>query len=113
MPERIAALLLVNFKRIALGAARYTNGDWSQIEAIMPIIDRLIRHVGWSSYLMEKFPDLCGRADWDYPISKFDQQANAALSVIYNAEEGWTATMLPARIASVVQRQAEWNFHLP
>jgi hypothetical protein len=82
------------------------------IGRIMPIIDRMVRHVGWSSFVMGKFLDLCERAGRAYPISKFGPQANAALSAIGNAEEGWTGTMLPARMAAVVQRQADWNFPL-
>jgi hypothetical protein len=112
MPELIAALLFVNVEKTATGAARYANGDWSQIDFIMPIVDRLIRHVGWSPDVMGKFLDLCGRAGRAYPISEFGRQATAALSAIGNAEEGWTGTMLPARIAGVVQRQADWNFPL-
>jgi len=80
MPELIAALLFVNVEKTASGAARYANGDWSQIETIMPIIDRMVRHVGWSSFVMGKFLDLCERAGRAYPISKFGRQANAALT---------------------------------
>jgi hypothetical protein len=112
MPELIAALLFVSVEKTAPGAARYANGDWSEIETIMPIIDRMVRHVGWSSFVMGKFLDLCERAGRAYPISKFGQQAAAALSAIGNAEERWTGTLLPARMAGVVQRQADWNFPL-
>jgi hypothetical protein len=111
MPELIAALLFVNVEN-APAAARYVNGDWSQIDAVLPIVDRMVRNVGWSSYVMGKFLDLCERAGRAYPISKFGPQANAALAAIGNAEEGWTGTMLPARMAGVVQRQADWNFPL-
>jgi hypothetical protein len=112
MPELIAALLFANVEKIAPAAARFANGDWSEIANIMPIIDRMVINVGWSSYVMGKFLDLCERAGRAYPISKFGSQANAALSSIGNAEEGWTGTMLPARMAGVVQRQADWNFPL-
>ena len=111
MPELIAALLFVNVE-IAPGSVRYVNGDWSQIDIVLPIIDRMVRNVGWSSYVMGKFLDLCERAGRAYPISKFGPQANVALAAIGNAEEGWTGTMLPARLAGVVQRQADWNFPL-
>ena len=112
MPELIKALLFVNFTGPAPGAARFANGDWSQIEIVMPIINRMVRQIGWSAFVMGKFLDLCQRAGRAYPITMFGQQANAALSAIGNAEEGWTGTMLPARMASVVQRQADWNFPL-
>ena len=111
MPELIVALLFVNVDK-ASGAARYVNGDWSQIETILPIVDQMVRNVGWSSYVMGKFLDLCERAGPAYPISKFGLQANAALAAIGNAEEGWVGTMLPARMASLVQRQSNWNFPL-
>lgn len=111
MPGLIETLLFVNVEN-APGATRYANGDWSQIEMAMPIIDRVVRNVGWSSYVMEKFLNLCERAGRAYPISKFGYQANAALLAIGNAEEGWTGTMLPARMAAIVQRQADWNFPL-
>ena len=112
MPELIAALLFVNVEKTAPGAVRYVNGDWSQIETIIPVIDRMVRRVGWSSFVMGKFLDLCERAGRAYPISRFGQQANAALAEIGNAEEGWTGTILPSRIAGIVQRQADWNFPL-
>jgi hypothetical protein len=79
---------------------------------VLSIIDRMVRNVGWSSYVMGKFLDLCQRAGRAYPISEFGAQTNAAFAAISNAEEGWTGTMLPARIAGIVQRQADWNFPL-
>ena len=112
VPELIAALLFVNFDKNAPGATRYANGDWTQIEIIMPIVDRMVQHVGWAPFVMGKFLDLCERAGQAYPIFKFGQQVNAALSSIGNAEEGWTGTILPTRIAGIVQRQADWNFPL-
>jgi hypothetical protein len=111
MPELIAALLFVNVES-APAAARYVNGDWSQIDTILPIVDCIVRNVGWSSYVMGKFLDLCERAGGAYSISKVGPQANAALAVIGNTEEGWSGTILPARMAGVVQRQADWNFPL-
>jgi hypothetical protein len=78
----------------------------------MPIIDLMVRRIGWSTFVMGKFLDLCQRAGRAYPINMFGQQANAALSGIGKAEEGWVGTMLPARMAGVVQQQADWNFPL-
>ena len=42
IPELIARLLFVNVEN-APAAARYGNGDWSQIDTILPIVDRMIR----------------------------------------------------------------------
>lgn len=112
MPELIKALLFVNFEMKAPGAARFANGDWSQIDKVMQIIDRMARNIGWAAFVMGRFLDLCERAGRAYPITWFGQQSNAAVSAIGNAEEGWVGTMLPAQMAGVVQRQADWNFPL-
>ncbi|MDU8357644.1 AAA family ATPase [Pseudomonas syringae group sp. J309-1] len=112
MPELINALLFVNVEKQAPGACRFANGDWSQIATVMPIIDRLVRHVGWSSYVMGRYLELCIRAGAAFPVSYFGQQATAALRCIDNAEERWIGTSLPARLAGVIQRQADWNFPL-
>jgi hypothetical protein len=112
MPELIKALLFVNFEKTAPGAARFANGDWSQIDQVMSIVDRMVRQIGWSSFVVGRFLDLCQRAGPAYPVSIFGQQANAALSGLGNAEKGWAGTLLPAKLAAVVQRQADWNFPL-
>lgn len=112
MPELISALLFVNLEGIAPGAARFANGDWSQIETIMPIIDGMVRNVGWAPFVIGKYLALCERAGRAYPICKFGEQAYAALSAIENARGGWTGTMLMAKMAGLVQRQADWNFPL-
>jgi len=81
MPELIKALLFVNVETMAPGAARFANGDWSQIDRVMPIIDRVVRHIGWSSFVMAKFLDLCQRSGRSYPITMLGAQANATFTI--------------------------------
>jgi hypothetical protein len=112
MPELIKALLFVNVEKDCPGAARFANGKWSEIATIMPIIDRMVQNTGWSSFVMGRYIELHNRAGQAFPITAFGSQLNAALGAIDNAEEGWTGTMLAARLAAIVQRQADWNFPL-
>ena len=35
----------------------FANGEWSQIDIIMPIVTRLITGTVWSSYVMQEFPN--------------------------------------------------------
>lgn len=112
LPKLIPALLFVSIEREAPGAARFANGDWSQIGVIMPIVTRLVTAIGWSPYVMQKFLTLCERAGVAYPVDAFAAQANAVLSSLSNAKGGWTGTTLPARIAAVVQHLADANFPL-
>jgi hypothetical protein len=112
LPKLIPALLFVAVEKEAPGAARFANGDWSQISIVMPVVSRLIIATGWSSYVMQKFLTLCERAGITYPLDDFAAQANAVLGSIANAKGSWAGTMLPARTAATVQRLADANFPL-
>ena len=112
MPKLIKALLFVAVEKEAPGAARFANGEWSQIGIVMPVVTRLVTGTGWSSYVMQEFLTLCERADITYPLDAFATQANAVLGSIDNAKGSWVVTTLPARTAATVQRLADANFPL-
>jgi ATPase family protein associated with various cellular activities (AAA) len=112
LPKIIKALLFVSIEEEAPGAARFANGDWSQIGIIMPIVTRLVTTIGWSSHVMKKFLTLCERAGLAYPLDEFAAQVNVVLSSVSKAKGSWAGTTLPARIAATVQRLAAANFPL-
>ena len=112
LPKLIRALLFVAIEGEAPGAARFANGDWSQIGIVMPIVTRLVTRTGWSPYVMQKFLTLCERAGNAYPLDGFAAPVNAVLGSIANAKGSWTGTVLPARTAATVQRLADANFPL-
>lgn len=112
MPTLIKALLFVNVDAECPGAARFVNGDWSDIATIMPLVTKLIRVTGWSTYVMQNFLTLCERAAASYPIDAFIEQATAALDSIDYSKGGWVGTSLPARLAAIIQRLAEANYPL-
>ncbi|MFT3850277.1 MAG: hypothetical protein QM739_16870 [Propionivibrio sp.] len=111
LPKLIDALLVVAVER-ADGATRYVNGDWSEINLIMPMVTRLVTATGWSTYVMSKFLLLCERAGNAYPVDDFIVQAEAVLSGIDNAKGNWVGTGLVARTAATVQRLADANYPL-
>lgn len=111
LPELIRALLCVAVEK-ADGAARFVNGDWSQIELITPLVTRLVTATGWSPFVMGQFLTLCERAGDAYPLDAFAVQANAVLAAIENAKGGWAGTLLPARTAGIIQHLADANFPL-
>ena len=78
----------------------------------MPLVTRLVSAVGWSSFVMQRFLTLCERADLAYALDEFSHQANAVLGSLANAKGSWAGTMLPARMAGVVQRLADGNYPL-
>ena len=111
MPVLIQALLFVTVEK-ADGAIRFVNGDWSQVDLIMPLVTRLVTVVGWSTFVMDQFLTLCERAGDAYPLSDFVVQANTIPTLIEKARGSWVGTTLPARTAGVVQSVADANFPL-
>ena len=79
MPELIKSLLFVNVEENCPGAARFANGNWSEIATIMPIINRVVRSIGWSQFVMGRYIGLHKRAGKSFPISDFGRQLNATL----------------------------------
>lgn len=111
IPKIIEALLVVNVER-AMGAARFVNGDWSEIGLVMPTVTRLVKATGWSVFVMSKFLLLCQRAGTAYPLDPFIEQVSAIIASVDKAKGDWVGTSLPTRTAAVVQRLADANFPL-
>ncbi|MEO0883274.1 MAG: hypothetical protein AAFY34_11190 [Pseudomonadota bacterium] len=112
IPTLIKALLLVSIDKDCPGAARYVNGDWSEIDLVMPLLTLLVPAVGWSSYAMGHFLSLCERAGAAYPFEAFAEQTQAVVNDIENAKGSWSGTLLPARIAGVIQNLSDSNYPL-
>ena len=101
-PLLVHILMFVSIERADM-SARYVNGDWSEIDRIMPLIDRFVRSGGWAASVIDPFLTLCERAKLHYPAEVF---ADQILSVIVNDFEslkGWHGSYIPARVAELVQ----------
>lgn len=105
LPKLVRALMFVSVERADL-AARYVNDDWSEINRILPIVDRFIRTGGWAASVMDPFLTLCERARANYPAEAFADQVLAILGDGPNNLNGWHGTLIPARIAELVQHFA-------
>ncbi|MFJ2363835.1 AAA family ATPase [Pseudomonas sp. NPDC087697] len=112
IPKLIKALLFVAVEKEAPGAARFANGNWSQIDMVMPIVSRLVAAAGWSEYVMQNYLKLCEQAGDAYPLDAFADQTNAIFSALANSNVSWVGTTLPARTAARVQHLANANFPL-
>jgi hypothetical protein len=100
--------MFVSVEHSAL-AARYVNGDWSEIGRILPLIDRLVRAGGWAASIMELFLTLCERAKASYPAEAFADQILAIIGDGAKELKRWHGTSMPARIAGLVQHFADRN----
>ncbi|MFH0299884.1 hypothetical protein AAFX91_22135 [Bradyrhizobium sp. 31Argb] len=112
MPILIKALLFVNVEAECPGAARFVNGDWSEIAVIIPLVTKLMKATGWSTFVMQNYLTLCEKAGASYALDAFIDQSGAALDSIEYAKGSWVGTSLPARLAAIIQRLAEANYPL-
>jgi hypothetical protein len=104
-PALVSTLMFVSVERADL-AARYVNGDWSEIGRILPLIDRFVRAGGWAASVMDPFLTLCERARSNYPADAFADQVFATIGDGPDNLKGWRGTFIPARIAELVQHFA-------
>ncbi|MDE0422406.1 MAG: hypothetical protein OXK76_16190 [Gammaproteobacteria bacterium] len=107
LPKVVRALLFVPLDEKAPGSVRFANGDWSELSIAMPVVSKVVTELGWSRDVMDWFLQLCERADTAYPIEPF---ADQVLPVVASANDRWSGTTIPARIAATVQRLADANF---
>ena len=105
LPDLVRTLMFVSVERADL-AARYVNGDWSEISRIQPLIDRFVRAGGWAASVIDPFLTLCERARDDYSAEAFADQVLAIIGDGTDNLKGWYGTFIPARIAEMVQHFA-------
>jgi hypothetical protein len=101
-PRLAEALMFVSVEHAAL-ATRYVNGDWSDIDRIIPIVDRFVRFAGWAYVVMSHYLTLCERSKDAFPAEQFADQVLHVIDDNGNLLKGWHGTSLPARIAGLVQ----------
>lgn len=105
-PRLAQSLMFVEVERAAL-AARFVNGDWTEIGIILPLVDRFVRAGGWSASVMRHFLTLCERSKSSYPAAMFADQILAVIGDGTEPLKGWHQTFIPARIAGLVQYFAD------
>ena len=104
------ALLFVSVEK-AMGATRFANGDWTDIAAVVPTVDRFVRGTGWSASVMGEYLTLCERAREVYPADVWTDQVLSLLEPEH-ADLLWHGTTIPARIAGLVQHFSDRHSRL-
>jgi hypothetical protein len=112
LPDLVDILLFVQIET-ASGAARFANGDWREVERILPIVDRFVRAVGDLPSVASSFLTLCERAADHYPPDQFAEQINAMLAKQAGMPVGWRGSTIQGRIAALIQVFAQQTQPLP
>jgi hypothetical protein len=98
LPDLIRSLFFIRYE--AGGAARFANGDWTEVQAILPIITRMMRVAGAIPHVMRSFLTLCERALEHYPSDKFIEEMLGVLKERATTPPGWRGEFIASRIAA-------------
>lgn len=98
---------------MAMGAARFANGDWSDVSVVLPLTEPILEEHGESPTVVSAFLTRCERAFETYPIDQFVRQLPLVLGRSEGMPLGWRRSLLPARLAGLIQRFSEKTQPLP
>jgi len=102
----VTSFLLISVKD-APGAARFANGDWTDIPQFLPLIDKLMMAAGWSPGVMEAYLVLCERATANFPVDIFTRHVSAGMDTTGFRQEIWNSSGTSAAVSGAIQRLAE------
>ncbi|MGB5053055.1 MAG: hypothetical protein WBO24_01525, partial [Nitrospirales bacterium] len=111
MPNLIRSLLFITVSD-APGASRFANGDWKDVDKIIPFVSKFIEAAGWKPLVADSFLTLCERSLESYPSGKFADQVCSIIRNETPLPTGWRGSALPARIAGLIQTFAERDYPL-
>jgi hypothetical protein len=112
LPVLLKALLFVPLEEDVPAASRFANGNWSDLPTVLSLVTRLVEAVGWAPRVMETFLTLCQRAGLAYPVNDFAVLLLKVLEHLGPQADAWVGSLIPARIAGVVQLLADGKYPL-
>lgn len=97
----------------AMGAARFANRDWRDVEVIYPLIEPFLETHGRIPTVTSAFLTLCERAIQNYPVERFVQHLHMVLPRSEVLPAGWRATTMVARLSGLIQQFSQKTQPLP
>jgi len=88
-------------------AARFANGDFSDLELILPIVDRVASAATRSRVGLEAYLSLCELSQPLFPTEPFVRLVTGILGDLATAPIEWIGTSIPGRIAALIHDLAE------
>jgi len=112
LSHMIRSLFFVDIET-AMGAARFANGDWSDVSIVLPVTEPILEQHGENPTVVSAFLTRCERAFEAYPVDQFVRQLPLVLGRSVGMPLGWHRTTSPARLAGLIQRFSEKTQPLP
>lgn len=98
--EITKSLMFVSLDQDAPLASRFVNGYWSEIDMILPLVNKYVRAAGWTEYIIHLFLKLCERSIQNYPSHLY---ADQILGLISSGETlNWNEHIYQ-RISNIIQ----------
>lgn len=107
----IRSFMLVSAKDCT-DSARFANGKWDDLPALLGQIDRLMVAAGWVDSVMNTFITLSERAITQMPIEDFERMVSSSMEAEGFRLERWNASDIPASLSGVIQGLADANYPL-
>lgn len=100
LPKIAESLMFVSLDQDAPLASRFVNGDWSEIDIILPLVNKYVREAGWTEYIIHLFLKLCERSIYNYPSHLY---ADQILGLISSGETLNWNEQIYQRISNIIQ----------
>jgi hypothetical protein len=101
--EMVRAIFFVEIDG-AMGAARFANRDWRDVEVILPLIEPFLEAHGRIPTVTSAFLTLCERAIDTYPVERFARHLHMVLPRSEGLPPGWRPTTMVARLSGLIQQ---------
>lgn len=80
LPYIAKCLMFVSIDKNVSSASRFVNGDWSEIDIILPLVNKYVRAAGWTEYIIHLFLKLSERSIQNYPSHLYADQILGLIS---------------------------------
>lgn len=107
----VTSFLLISVKD-APGAARFANGEWTDLPQLLPLIEELMIAAGWSAGVMDAYLLLCERAGSNFPVDTFTGHVSAGMNATGFRQESWNSSGTSAGVSNAIQRLADAHYPL-
>ncbi|GAB4089155.1 NACHT domain-containing protein [Hydrogenophaga soli] len=94
------------------GAIRFANRNWTEVGAVIPIFEPILRAHGSVNFVARAWMSLCESSFEHYPVQHFVDNLEHLL-VGEGTPPGWRGTQLPARLSGLIQRFSERQQPMP
>lgn len=87
-------------------AARFANGDWSDVAMIMPVFEPILKARGATKLVATAWVTLLESSFEHYPIEHFVENVKYLFET-EGQNSSWKHTLLPARMSALIQQFSE------